>query len=195
MQVFLWNADTLKQKSILEEHSLLIADVRFSPSTPRLGTSSFDKTVRVWDADNVSVIMNPSFPALFSHVSCPYVRWHVFHHAALHNCELTHTNTCHCIYFLSSSRFFPLQFMLHISDDFLLMITFSIMLYAVMWYINTSASNIQWYFELLIFILKSREALHCRLPLKICVFDYGVSVKSQRKQLATPVHDCILWKP
>ncbi|XP_035817502.1 transcriptional corepressor LEUNIG isoform X4 [Zea mays] len=51
-KVFLWNADTLKQKSMLEEHSLLITDVRFSPSTPRLATSSFDKTVRVWDADN-----------------------------------------------------------------------------------------------------------------------------------------------
>ncbi|RLN24026.1 transcriptional corepressor LEUNIG-like isoform X1 [Panicum miliaceum] len=51
-KVFLWNAETLKQKSILEEHSLLITDVRFSPSTPRLATSSFDKTVRVWDVDN-----------------------------------------------------------------------------------------------------------------------------------------------
>lgn len=51
-KVFLWNSETLKQKSILEEHSLLISDVRFSPSTPRLATSSFDKTVRVWDSDN-----------------------------------------------------------------------------------------------------------------------------------------------
>ncbi|CAL4965614.1 unnamed protein product [Urochloa decumbens] len=53
-KVFLWNAETLKQKSILEEHSRLITDVRFSPNTPRLATSSFDKTVRVWDADNQS---------------------------------------------------------------------------------------------------------------------------------------------
>ncbi|CAO2185900.1 unnamed protein product [Urochloa humidicola] len=53
-KVFLWNAETLKQKSILEEHSRLITDVRFSSSTPRLATSSFDKTVRVWDADNQS---------------------------------------------------------------------------------------------------------------------------------------------
>ncbi|KAF3791857.1 Transcriptional corepressor LEUNIG-like protein [Nymphaea thermarum] len=50
----LWYADTLKQKSSLEEHSLLITDVRFSPSIPRLATSSFDKTVRVWDADKPS---------------------------------------------------------------------------------------------------------------------------------------------
>ncbi|KAK1307242.1 Transcriptional corepressor LEUNIG [Acorus calamus] len=50
----LWNTDTLKAKAALEEHSLLITDVRFSPSMPRLATSSFDKTVRVWDADNPS---------------------------------------------------------------------------------------------------------------------------------------------
>ncbi|KAK1312854.1 Transcriptional corepressor LEUNIG [Acorus calamus] len=48
----LWHTDSLKRKSALEEHSLLITDVRFSPSMPRLATSSFDKTVRVWDADN-----------------------------------------------------------------------------------------------------------------------------------------------
>nr|XP_010925121.1 transcriptional corepressor LEUNIG isoform X2 [Elaeis guineensis] len=48
----LWCAETLTPKSTLEEHNLLITDVRFSPSMPRLATSSFDKTVRVWDADN-----------------------------------------------------------------------------------------------------------------------------------------------
>nr|XP_018683146.1 PREDICTED: transcriptional corepressor LEUNIG-like isoform X3 [Musa acuminata subsp. malaccensis] len=48
----LWHADDLKLKSTLEEHTLLITDVRFSPSMPRLATSSFDKTVRVWDVDN-----------------------------------------------------------------------------------------------------------------------------------------------
>lgn len=48
----LWYTDTLKPKSTLEEHSLLITDARFSPSMPHLATSSFDKTVKVWDADN-----------------------------------------------------------------------------------------------------------------------------------------------
>ncbi|THG18504.1 hypothetical protein TEA_022717 [Camellia sinensis var. sinensis] len=48
----LWYTDSLKAKSTLEEHSSLITDVRFSPSIARLATSSFDKTVRVWDADN-----------------------------------------------------------------------------------------------------------------------------------------------
>ncbi|KAL0924283.1 hypothetical protein M5K25_005099 [Dendrobium thyrsiflorum] len=48
----LWYTDSLKTKSSLEEHNLLVTDVRFSPNIPRLATSSFDKTVRVWDADN-----------------------------------------------------------------------------------------------------------------------------------------------
>ncbi|KAL6842814.1 hypothetical protein ACP4OV_027658 [Aristida adscensionis] len=51
-KVVLWFADMLKPKSTLEEHSLLITDVRFSPGIGRLATSSFDKTVRVWDSDN-----------------------------------------------------------------------------------------------------------------------------------------------
>lgn len=54
MQAVLWYTDTLKPKTTLEEHSMYITDVRFSPSMARLATSSFDKTVRVWDADNVS---------------------------------------------------------------------------------------------------------------------------------------------
>jgi len=54
MQAVLWFTDSLKQKATLEEHSSLITDVRFSPSMPRLATSSYDRTVRVWDVDNVS---------------------------------------------------------------------------------------------------------------------------------------------
>ncbi|TVU21572.1 hypothetical protein EJB05_31218 [Eragrostis curvula] len=50
-KVVLWDTETLKQKSTLEEHSALISDVRFSPCIPRIATSSFDKTIRVWDAD------------------------------------------------------------------------------------------------------------------------------------------------
>ncbi|KDP23675.1 hypothetical protein JCGZ_23508 [Jatropha curcas] len=45
----LWYADGLKPKSICQGHSSLVTDVRFSPSMPYLATSSFDKTVRVWD--------------------------------------------------------------------------------------------------------------------------------------------------
>jgi len=50
----LWNMETLGLESTLEEHTLLISDVRFSPNSARLATSSFDKTVKVWDADNPS---------------------------------------------------------------------------------------------------------------------------------------------
>lgn len=61
MQAMLWHTDNFQRKAILEEHSLPITDVRFSPSLPRLATSSFDKTVRVWEVDKVS---NP-FSAFF----------------------------------------------------------------------------------------------------------------------------------
>ncbi|XP_004138746.1 transcriptional corepressor LEUNIG isoform X2 [Cucumis sativus] len=48
----LWYTENLKPKTSLEEHAAIVTDVRFSPSMPRLATSSFDRTVRVWDADN-----------------------------------------------------------------------------------------------------------------------------------------------
>uniref|UniRef100_A0A9I9D087 Transcriptional corepressor LEUNIG n=1 Tax=Cucumis melo TaxID=3656 RepID=A0A9I9D087_CUCME len=48
----LWYTENLKPKTSLEEHASIVTDVRFSPSMPRLATSSFDRTVRVWDADN-----------------------------------------------------------------------------------------------------------------------------------------------
>ncbi|OMO57960.1 Regulator of chromosome condensation, RCC1 [Corchorus olitorius] len=48
----LWCTESFTVKSTLEEHSQWITDVRFSPSMSRLATSSADRTVRVWDADN-----------------------------------------------------------------------------------------------------------------------------------------------
>ncbi|KAK7815931.1 transcriptional corepressor leunig-like protein [Quercus suber] len=53
-KVVLWCTESFTMKSTLEEHSHWITDVRFSPSMSRLATSSADKTVRVWDADNPS---------------------------------------------------------------------------------------------------------------------------------------------
>ncbi|KAI3716695.1 hypothetical protein L1987_67750 [Smallanthus sonchifolius] len=47
----LWYTDSLKPKTALEGHSSLITDMCFSPTSSRLATSSFDKTVRIWDAD------------------------------------------------------------------------------------------------------------------------------------------------
>jgi len=63
LQAVLWFTETQKPKSTLEEHTLMITDVRFSPSMSRLATSSFDRTVRVWDADNVSMHL-----FLFTHI-------------------------------------------------------------------------------------------------------------------------------
>ncbi|KAF8392028.1 hypothetical protein HHK36_022368 [Tetracentron sinense] len=46
----LWNMDTLQTESTPEEHSLIITDVRFRPNSTQLATSSFDRTVRLWNA-------------------------------------------------------------------------------------------------------------------------------------------------
>lgn len=53
-KAFVYSMDSFKLKNTLEEHNLIITDVRFSPVSTRLATSSFDRTVRVWDADNPS---------------------------------------------------------------------------------------------------------------------------------------------
>lgn len=53
-KVVLWCTESFTTKATLEEHTQMITNVRFSPSMPRLATSSADKTVRVWDADNPS---------------------------------------------------------------------------------------------------------------------------------------------
>jgi WD40 repeat protein len=77
MQVVLWNAETLKPKSILKEHTSLISDVRFSPNIPRLATSSFDKTIRVWDADKVHWSHQCNFFYLLPDtVYTVYIKWH-----------------------------------------------------------------------------------------------------------------------
>lgn len=55
LQATFWCTKSLRLKSKIEEHSQSITDARFSPRMPRFATSSADKTVRVWDADNVSM--------------------------------------------------------------------------------------------------------------------------------------------
>ncbi|KAF3792625.1 Transcriptional corepressor LEUNIG-like protein [Nymphaea thermarum] len=49
-KALLWNMDTLETKSLPEVHTLLITDVRFRPNSTYLATSSFDKTLRLWNA-------------------------------------------------------------------------------------------------------------------------------------------------
>jgi len=58
MQVFLWNMDTLGHVSTLESHSQLVTEVQFHPSSELFATSSFDKTVQLWDAVRVSARPN-----------------------------------------------------------------------------------------------------------------------------------------
>ncbi|CAN6486218.1 unnamed protein product [Victoria cruziana] len=53
-KVVLWNMDTLKTESTGEEHGHLITDVRFRPGSSHLATSSFDRTVRLWNANDPS---------------------------------------------------------------------------------------------------------------------------------------------
>ncbi|CAI8591125.1 unnamed protein product [Vicia faba] len=50
-KVFIWKVDTFNNYATEETHLLLITDVRFRPGSTIFATSSFDKSVRVWDAD------------------------------------------------------------------------------------------------------------------------------------------------
>ncbi|CAN0915712.1 Transcriptional corepressor LEUNIG_HOMOLOG [Linum grandiflorum] len=49
-KVVLWNMETLQTESTPEDHAHIITDVRFRPNSTQLATSSFDTTVRLWDA-------------------------------------------------------------------------------------------------------------------------------------------------
>lgn len=46
----IWNMETLQTECTPEEHTHIITDIRFRPNSTQLATSSFDTTVRVWDA-------------------------------------------------------------------------------------------------------------------------------------------------
>ncbi|KAA3489123.1 transcriptional corepressor LEUNIG-like isoform X1 [Gossypium australe] len=52
--VLIWNMETLDFVRTAEGHSLLITDVRFRPSSTIFATSSFDKTVQLWDSTKPS---------------------------------------------------------------------------------------------------------------------------------------------
>ncbi|KAL4643826.1 hypothetical protein ACJW31_02G101900 [Castanea mollissima] len=66
-KVVLWNMETLQTESTPEEHSMIITDVRFRPNSTQLATSSFDTTVRLWDAAKPSYVSQP-FTGHASHV-------------------------------------------------------------------------------------------------------------------------------
>ncbi|MED6130640.1 hypothetical protein PIB30_002756 [Stylosanthes scabra] len=49
-KVFLWNMETLNCVTTTEGHSHLITDVRFRPGSTIFATSSFDQSIKLWDA-------------------------------------------------------------------------------------------------------------------------------------------------
>ncbi|MQL96242.1 hypothetical protein Taro_028910 [Colocasia esculenta] len=49
-KAIIWNTDTLQTQSSPEEHSLLITDIHFRPNATQLVTSSFDRTMKLWNA-------------------------------------------------------------------------------------------------------------------------------------------------
>ncbi|XP_020112920.1 transcriptional corepressor LEUNIG_HOMOLOG isoform X2 [Ananas comosus] len=46
----LWNMDTFETESTPVEHADIVTDVRFRPNSTQLASSSFDKTVKLWNA-------------------------------------------------------------------------------------------------------------------------------------------------
>lgn len=66
-QAVLWNMDTLQTESTPEEHKYVITDVRFRPNSTQFATASVDKSVRIWDAANVSF--------LFLHINVYTIRF------------------------------------------------------------------------------------------------------------------------
>lgn len=57
-KVVLWNMDTLQTECTPEEHTSIILDVRFRPNSTQLATSSYDKTVRLWNAADPSYCLH-----------------------------------------------------------------------------------------------------------------------------------------
>ncbi|XP_059596258.1 transcriptional corepressor LEUNIG_HOMOLOG isoform X4 [Vitis vinifera] len=53
-KVMIWSMETYDYVCTTEEHSLLITDVRFKPNSALFATSSFDRSVQIWDADKPS---------------------------------------------------------------------------------------------------------------------------------------------
>jgi WD40 repeat protein len=49
--------DTLQTQSTPEDHGVIITDVRFRPNSTQLATSSFDRSVKLWNAAEVFTVM------------------------------------------------------------------------------------------------------------------------------------------
>ncbi|KAH9680897.1 transcriptional corepressor LEUNIG-like protein [Citrus sinensis] len=49
-KVVVWNMENFQTECTPDDHNHIITDVRFRPNSTQLATSSFDKTVQIWDA-------------------------------------------------------------------------------------------------------------------------------------------------
>lgn len=58
LQVLLWRTSTFDYVDTAEGHSHLITDVRFRPNSSTFATSSFDKTMQIWDAKKVNLSLS-----------------------------------------------------------------------------------------------------------------------------------------
>lgn len=59
LQAVLWNMENFQTQYTPEEHALIITDVRFRPNSSQLATSSFDRTIKLWNAADVSQFAYP----------------------------------------------------------------------------------------------------------------------------------------
>ncbi|PNY14117.1 transcriptional corepressor LEUNIG-like protein [Trifolium pratense] len=69
----LWCTKSFNLQSTLEEHTQRITDVRFCPSMFCVATSSADKTVKVWDVNNLQVLYCRFCCNIFGHLIHPVV--------------------------------------------------------------------------------------------------------------------------
>ncbi|WVZ61376.1 hypothetical protein U9M48_011265 [Paspalum notatum var. saurae] len=67
-KVYLWNMDTFKIDTKIEDHTNFITDIRFKTNSTQLATSSSDGTVRLWNAADESGTLQ-TFHGHSSHVT------------------------------------------------------------------------------------------------------------------------------
>ena len=90
-----------------EEHGLIITDVRFRPNSSHLATSSFDRTIKLWNAADVSYVClsiigivdicyYPSYSNVtiillqLHYCTCTLLRYRVFPFS-IHGCKSSYT--------------------------------------------------------------------------------------------------------
>lgn len=83
--------DTLQTESTPENHTLIITDVRFRTNSTQLATSSFDRTVRLWDASDVMIFILAHF---YSCVNSFHFIIHFLYEYTFHCCSCSQAIAC-----------------------------------------------------------------------------------------------------